>query len=41
MPAANGTGLSYQWQMSANGIDWSDVTGATNCYFNSTVTGCQ
>lgn len=27
--AATGSGLSYQWQMSTNGTDWSNVTGAT------------
>jgi uncharacterized protein (TIGR02145 family) len=26
---ATGSGLAYQWQMSTNGTDWSNVTGAT------------
>ncbi|MBP9848351.1 MAG: fibronectin type III domain-containing protein, partial [Flavobacterium sp.] len=31
--AATGSGLSYQWQMSTNGIDWSNVTGATSAAY--------
>ena len=35
--AATGTGISYQWQMSTNGIDWSDMTGETSA--SLTLTG--
>jgi len=30
---ATGSGLSYQWQMSTNGTDWSNVTGATSAAY--------
>lgn len=34
--ASTGTGLSYQWQSSANGTDWSDIGGATNATYSAT-----
>ena len=29
-----GTGLTYQWQSSANGTTWTDITGATNANYS-------
>lgn len=34
--ASTGTGLSYQWQSSANGTDWSDIDGATSATYSAT-----
>lgn len=32
-------GLNYQWQGSPNNSTWTDITGATNSYYNVTPTG--
>ncbi|MBL7704547.1 MAG: T9SS type A sorting domain-containing protein [Taibaiella sp.] len=37
--ATAGTGVSYQWQASANGIDYVDSAGATNATYTFTPTG--
>ena len=34
--ASTGTGLTYQWQSSANGDDWTDIEGATNATYTAT-----
>lgn len=34
--ASTGTGLSYQWQSSTNGTDWSDIDGATSATYSAT-----
>lgn len=33
---STGAGLSYQWQSSSNGTDWSDIDGATAATYNAT-----
>ncbi len=30
-----GTGLSYQWQISTDGINWNNISGATNANFTT------
>src|SRR5690606_23067605 len=34
--ASTGSGLTYQWQSSANGTDWSDIDGATSATYSAT-----
>src|SRR5690606_15287975 len=34
--ASTGSGLTYQWQRSANGTDWSDIDGATSATYSAT-----
>ena len=34
---SNVVGLTYQWQSSADGANWSDISGETNTTYNNTV----